>query len=361
MAHDLNVTNGQTSLYLYRKPAWHNLGTIVDTAQDAVGAMTLSNTGWTVEEKPVFVDGVEVAGYKSLVRADTKDVLSIMASTYRTRQNVEHYDAVQAILGSTETTFESAGALGKGERVWCLAHVPGIDYSIGDDTHKLYLLAAWSHDGSIASTWDMVDTRVVCANTLRVALGKGGKDAQTRVKVKHTSDSDAKFNRVVKIMAGAIESADELKAKMTILAERMVSKESMEETFNKLFPVTSDSKVSKTRRDGMLEEIMLSYELNDNNAFPEQRGTAYNLLNAITNYTDHVRGTRMTGGRTEIQARSESALFGSGVDLKRDALEVVLAATSNDRTRPRTIYSQPAPNVPAGVSGSLLDSIINQN
>lgn len=359
MAHEINIVNGQASIYLYAKPAWHNLGEPVDTAQDAEGAMQISNTGWEVGERSVQVDGVTVPGYKSLLRLDTMQVLSIMRSTYKTRQNREHYEAVQQIIGSTDVTFESAGALGKGERVWCLAHVPGIDYSIGDDTHKLYLLAAWSHDGSIASTWDMVDTRVVCANTLRVALGRGGKDAQTRVKVKHTSDSDAKFHRVVKIMAGAVESADDLKAKMTVLAERMVTKETMEETFNKLFPVKDDqSKLSKTRREGMLNEILLSYELNDNNAFPTQRGTAYNLLNAITNYTDHVRGTRKTDGRTELQARSESALFGSGVQVKQDALEIILQTTANAPLKTRTVYS--VPDVPS-VPGSLLDAIISQN
>jgi hypothetical protein len=106
---------------------------------------------------------------------------------------------------------------------------------------------------------------------------------------------------------------------------------------DKLFPVKAkedgEEAESSTRRDNVLAEILSLYESNDNNAFPEQRGTAYNLLNSITEYTDHVRQSRM-------DARAESALFGSGKALKDRAFQLIYDEAPNmpAKAEPVQIY-----------------------
>ena len=82
---------------------------------------------------------------------------------------------------------------------------------------------------------------------------------------------------------------------------------------------------SSTRRDGVLAEILRLYEMNDGNAFPQFRGSAYNLLNAVTEYTDHFRNPN-----GDPKARAESAMFGSGDVLKTKALDMIVMAAGKD-------------------------------
>ena len=111
--------------------------------------------------------------------------------------------------------------------------------------------------------------------------------------------------------------------KLTFLATRRVTRESMEGILGQLFPKPKNEegaeKESSTRRKNVLAEVLALYEHNDGNAFPEQRGTAYALLNAVINYSDHLRSSRGGNGT----GRAESAIFGSGERLKAQALEVI--------------------------------------
>ena len=99
------------------------------------------------------------------------------------------------------------------------------------------------------------------------------------------------------------------------LASRKVTRESMEQVLNRLFPI-ADGKKSSKQRETLVDNVLALYEINDNNAFPEQRGTAFNLLNAITNHVDHSKST------------PESAMFGSGDTLKTLALRTITDASS---------------------------------
>jgi hypothetical protein len=175
-----------------------------------------------------------------------------------------------------------------------------------------------------------------------VALRKG----DGKLKIKHTKTADERLSRAKKMIQGTVQTAESLKAKLRLLASTPLKREHVTTIFDRLFPVkrTEDNReVSSTRRDNMLAEILASYEVCDGGIFPEQRGTAYALLNAVTDYTDHIRGTRKTNGDSEEYARAESALFGSGAGVKSQALDVIYQTV-------------------AGSSGSsILDSMLNQN
>jgi phage/plasmid-like protein (TIGR03299 family) len=184
---------------------------------------------------------------------------------------------------------------------------------IGDDVQKGYLLFCTSHDGSYSYLHRLSLTRVVCQNTLNQALSEKGK-ASFRVRhTKNAMDRIASAHQALEGLAGDIKSVE---GKLQFLAGRKVTRESLTTIFDRLFPKreTEDGKpVESTRRDNTLAEVLSLYENNDNDAFPDQRGTAYNLLNSVIAYTDHYRVSQNNG-------RPASALFGSGDRLKGQAL-----------------------------------------
>jgi hypothetical protein len=137
-----------------------------------------------------------------------------------------------------------------------------------------------------------------------------------------------------------------------MLATRKMTRETMGSILDRLFPQSKDATgkpQDSTRRNNILADVLRTYESNDNDAFPEQRGTAYNALNAITGYVDHSRSTRANDN-------GESAMFGSGDRLKTQAMEVIYETAGGLATISRPVVYATVP-----MSGSsLLDQIINE-
>lgn len=198
----------------------------------------------------------------------------------------------------------------------------------GGDVHKAFIMVANSHDGSLAYQMKLVDTRVVCANTLSVAVQESG----AAFKVRHTVSAKQRMDVGLQVMRTVKKQAVGLKEKMLRLADRRLTRESVEHVLDRLFPKSKDEKANQTRRDGTITEVLSLYEANDNNAYPSVKGSAYNLLNAVTEYADHFRTARGNGSKPEqvAMARAESALFGSGDRLKTQALTVILEEVDQD-------------------------------
>jgi hypothetical protein len=141
--------------------------------------------------------------------------------------------------------------------------------------------------------------------------------------------------------------------RLNFLAGRKMNREALTSIMDRLFPKTAKDENGEaketTRRTNILADVLKIYEANDGNAFPEQRGTAYNLLNAITNYVDHERSSKEDG-------RAESAMFGSGDTLKSKALEVIYeSARGLDAVPERMVFH--AGNGSTG--SSVLDSVVD--
>jgi hypothetical protein len=117
---------------------------------------------------------------------------------------------------------------------------------------------------------------------------------------------------------------------MLRLAETKLTRESTKAILDRLFPVSADPKANTTRRENLVGDVLKLYAHNDADAYPSVKGTAYNLLNAVTEYTDHLRTARGNGSEPAQMAvaRSESALFGSGSQLKTQALQVIIEETA---------------------------------
>jgi phage/plasmid-like protein (TIGR03299 family) len=287
-------------------------------------------------------------------RSDNGVLLGPVGKDYAVIQHAYGFDMVDALMQAQDGAhYETAGVLGKGEKVWGLADL-SLSINVGDDQSKAYLLFSTSHDGSIANSFRIAFERVVCENTLMAAL----RAATTACfSVRHTKNFQAKLDNAKIALAGLSAEALSMEQKLNFLAGRTVTRESMETIMARLFPNEKDENgvVSySTRTRHSLEDVLAIYELNDGNAFPEQRGTAFNLLNAFTNFTDHKRDTH----NKDNGGRAESALFGSGAKLKSQAFEVIMEAANGMPVKTRTVYA-PIPAIAPTASGSLLDAVLD--
>lgn len=163
MAHEV-----ETMFYAREKP-WHGLGERVEEALCSFDALKLGGLNWTVIQKPIFTnDYIEVTGYKANVRSKDDKVLGVVTDRYKVVQNSTAFEFTDSLLGDG-IRYETAGSLQEGRKVWLLARLPEIYKVAGDDVNS-YLVFSNSHDGSGAIRCCITPIRVVCQNTLNLAL-----------------------------------------------------------------------------------------------------------------------------------------------------------------------------------------------
>lgn len=352
MSHDIAKIDGQDAMFCVgkRESAWHMLGQRTPDAATWQEAMELAKLNWPVVLKDLYSRDTngkvqQIVGYSSVWRGNgTPAVLGIVGDGFQPIQNAQAFDFVDSLLQAENGAhYESAGALGMGETIWVLARVPGADIRIQgtDDLSQGYLLVATGHAGNMSYVAKLTSVRVVCQNTLNVALSHAG----SVFKVKHTKSAAARLENAKGAMQGLVADSKVLGEKLNALVQRKMNKDSMLSVINRLFPENKQAE-SQGRREGIVTKVLELFESNDGNAIPQVKGTAYNMLNAVTEYADHFRTARVTDGKeragyTVERARAEAAIFGTGDRLKSEALTVLLEETG-------------------GKGGSLLDSVVAQ-
>jgi len=353
MSHGLTTSN---SYYTGRLAAWHKLGKV--RGEHATSDSLLAETPfqYTVFKsqlqdglgRPVKAWGTFRWNYSDKLAGNktAAEFLGPVGEDYTCVQHAEGFKTIDAIMQSVNGAhYETAGVLGNGERVWALADL-GLGFNIGDDVHKNFVLFVTGHDGSMAHTYKLVDERVVCANTLAMALSEKGFKSSFR----HTKNAQGRILDAREAMAALMGEGNTLKNRFELLASRKMTREAVTSIFDRLFPkqkTEAGEDRNTTRRENIIADILRVYEANDGNAFPEQRGTAYNLLQGVTGYVDHVRGQR--------DGRAESAMFGSGDALKSKAFEVIMQAAPGlpEIARKMTFVSGEG-----STGSSLLDSLV---
>lgn len=362
MAHNLKT-------YIGRQSAWHSLGTVVGNYLTWDEILKAGGLDFSVFKSQLH-DGlgrtVKAFGTFRWDRSDRADkskaeFLGVVGEDYKVIQHSSGFELIDALMATTDGAhYETAGVLGNGEVVWGLADL-NLGFRIGEDEHRNYLLMVTSHDGSYSYQLRGVDERVVCNNTLDMALSEKTKSV---FKVRHTKNAGDKIIDAQKALSNIAADSMAVQSKLSFLAGRKVTKESLAKIMDRLFPPTKKEdetgKVeveSSTRRENILADVLACYESNDGNAFLEQRGTAYNLLNAVTQYTDH--GRRCQDG---ITGRAVSAMFGSGKTLKSQALQVILETASGmPEIQTMTVYPTGQAQAQSQQFGGLLDDVLMMN
>lgn len=283
MAHNLNEKDGKTSFASTEK-AWHGLGQIVEKAMTSEEAIKLANLDYDVVKEPIFCEGQN--GFQSVVpnnfvtkRTDNNEIFGIVGNRYEIVQNRDAFTFFDAIVGSGQAIFETAGVLGKGERIFISAKMPSYVRIAGtDDVTEMYTMLTSSHDGTGAVIAAITPIRVVCQNTLKMAL----KDTKNKISIRHTTSAEAKLADAHKLLGIVNTYTEALNASVNQLALKKVSDLQVKNLIAELFP--SDAKV-ETRITNIRDAVSKSYF--EGIGQEKVLGTAWGALNGITHYLSH--------------------------------------------------------------------------
>ncbi len=308
---------------------WHGLGVIVDGLMTAADCLKRAGLDWEVTKEALQTKGgIIVPNAFAVKRSDNNGILGVVGNQYTALQNKDAFSYMDAITqdhGSAK--YETAGALGGGERVWLQVSVEG-DICIkgkggkdSGDTLQRYILMANSHDGSSPLLIATTIVRVVCQNTLTAAI----KSASDMFKVRHTKSIGGKVADAREALGIINASYVELEAKLQKLATIKVSDKAFE---GYIASLGFDVDAEKGKGKGAVDQLKALYGGEGMGSQLESaKGNAWGALNAVTQFVDHERSTRVTKASSftsEGEARLASQWFGSGLVLKEKALEKAL-------------------------------------
>ncbi|MAN53115.1 MULTISPECIES: DUF932 domain-containing protein [unclassified Marinimicrobium] len=300
---------------------WHGLGRQLDSGLPVDDWVIQAGMDWEIQESPVrFIAGQrEYLGeikpfddHKVLYRSDTHDPLSVVGNRYKVVQPREILEFYRDLTERSGFELETAGVLKGGRKLWALARTGQSTTLKGKDTTKGYVLLATACDGTMATTAQFTSVRVVCNNTLAVALGSGAG----AVKVPHRSVFDAE---AVKQSLGITVSAwDEFMYRMKHLSNRSVKDSEVRHFLLRVMGDPDTASISKGTERNMAR-VQALYDGQGLGAdLASSKGTAYGLLTAVTQFVDHERRARSQDNRLD------SAWFGQGAALKGRALNQAL-------------------------------------
>jgi phage/plasmid-like protein (TIGR03299 family) len=321
MAHELATTNSRTALMYAGEVPWHGLGTRLDEPATAREAIEAAGLDYLAELKTIkTTDDVPVPSRKAVIRSDSGGLLGVVGNTYVPVQNYQAFGFLDAVVADGSLRYHTAGALGKGERVWMLAKLPDdIRVNGSDDITEKYLLLSNSHDGSSSLRVHFTPIRVVCSNTLAIATRNGRGQG---VSIIHKGDLTAKVRQAQEVLGLATRFYDNVQEQVDRLARHYPSPRQLEEYFRQVYPDSPDG--PSTRAKNIREEFLRLFEQGIGHDRPEIRHTTWTALNAVTEYVDHYRSTRGKTAHERASNRLESAWFGSGARLKERAWELAL-------------------------------------
>lgn len=227
--------NVESMLYVGRKAPWHGLGVSVEEAPESREALRLAGLDWNVVQGDVFTEwGKQIENMKVNLRDTDQKVLGVVSDKYRIIQNEEAFSFTDALIGEG-VRYETAGSLADGKMVWMLAKLPE-RYLIGGDEITPYLLFFNSHDGSSAVRVAMTPIRVVCQNTLNLALST----ARRSWGVKHVGDIQDKLHEARETLMRSEKYMLELGKNIDRLNQIKLSDRKVYEYIEEMFPVTED-------------------------------------------------------------------------------------------------------------------------
>ncbi|WP_443690494.1 DUF932 domain-containing protein [Pseudomonas sp.] len=303
---------------------WHGLGSRLTEKQPLEVWQREAGMNWQIQESPVHFKSDTVgnlgtihsfAEQKVLFRSDTKAPLSVVSQRYQVVQPREVLEFYRDLTERSGYELETAGVLKGGRKLWALARTGQSTALKGNDVVNAYLLLATSCDGTLATTATPTTIRVVCNNTLTIAVN----GASQAIKVPHSTRFDP---RAVKQQLGiTVSQWDDFMYRMRTLAARPVK---AHEAKDYLRSVLCEVQTGNPERTGIsneraLTKVLSLYEGHGRGAELEAaKGTAWGLLNAVTEYVDHERRARSN------EYRMDTAWFGQGAVIKQRALNTAL-------------------------------------
>ncbi|MFI5452252.1 DUF932 domain-containing protein [Pedobacter sp. UC225_61] len=338
MAHNLNYNQAtqKHSFFSVKEKAWHNLGQIISDYPTSAEAIKHAQLDYLVEKRPLFtydsenqnrqtdliIPEVEVNDFYATVRTDTDQVLGVVGKDYHVVQNIDAFTFFDSIVGGKDgILYETAGALGKGEKIFITAKLPDYIRVGRNDLIEQYLFLTTSHDGYGSITAAFTPVRIVCQNTLNAAM----RSKSNCIKIRHTSSATDR-----------LKQAHELLDITNLLALEM------EELFNSWAKIRiTDSEVKKLVQMAMApnKETLQSLQSNryeqlssiytnsisavldyagshESQQDYTTKGTLYGAYNAVNGYFQNVRNYK------DEESKFKSIMYGTALQRNQTAFDL---------------------------------------
>ena len=314
----------ETMAYAGEKP-WHGLGNKLTTLLPLDVWKRQAGMDWTIEESEVrYITGSQTVGaihsfpeQKVLYRSDTKRPLAVVSKRFQVVQPKEVLEFYRDLTEHAGFELETAGVLKEGRKFWALARTGQSAMLKGKDQVNGYLLLATACDGSLATTAQFTSVRVVCNNTLQIALG----DNRGAVKVPHRSEFNA--DAVKQQLGITVAPWNRFVSKMKDLVACPVDPDSVDGLLRRALVYPGQSGAPAVVNEQAVRSVRALYDGGGRGAqLASSRGTAWGLLNSVTEYVDHHRRARSD------DHRREAAWFGQGAQFKQRAWDELVQLTA---------------------------------
>jgi phage/plasmid-like protein (TIGR03299 family) len=304
MAHNLEVENGEVAFALRGAPAWHNLANRIFSKDEEVTTATMLEeaklSNWNVRLSPIaehIPESWNDVSTASLVLRDNPfnggtDVLATVGKRYKPVQNEELFAFADAIHDADPNCrWESAGSLKKGKVVFGTVDIPRtmvLDPQGANDETKLYLIVWTSHDGSVAVQAAVTPVRVVCQNTLNLAM----RNAKQSFKIRHTQSVEGRIAVARETLGLALGYFDEFEKQAQALYTQAITDAEFSKLIQTIYPKPEkdSSKAALTRWENKVVLIDDLYHNSPTNA--TIKGTKWGAFNALTERLDYYRSGR---------------------------------------------------------------------
>ncbi|MCM1224290.1 MAG: DUF932 domain-containing protein [Lachnospiraceae bacterium] len=286
------AANVETMFSVREKP-WHGLGTVVSQALTSKEALSAAGLDWNVLQEPIYTRaGGLVGGYKANIRDSDRKALGVVTDRYRVIQNEEAFAFTDVLLGEG-VRYETAGSLQGGRRVWAPARLPQACIISGEHISP-YLVFSNTHDGSGAVKAAVTPIRVVCNNTLNLALAT----AKRTFSMNHTGNIHGKIKEAEAALSLATAYMGELGKEFEALKMKKISDRQAREYIEILLPAedgATPQQAKNTRR--LREDMRMRYF--DAPDLQDVGKNAYRFLNAVSDFATHAQPLRQTANYKE--------------------------------------------------------------
>ena len=326
MAHNINrnILTGEDAFFSVKEKAWHGLGKIVEEYPTSEEAIIFAGLDYEVIKKPIqTMDLEEIKSYFATVRTDTAKTLGVVGSKYEVVQNRTAFSFFDALVNNGEgIKYETAGALGDGERIFITAKLPELIKVGRNDLIEQYIFLTTSHDGSGSIMAAFTPIRIVCNNTLNMALNNNSN----AVYIKHTANAEMKLNEATHIIQISETTSELMKtvfnkwAKVRVTDKELKKLISLAMSPNKeVFKAiaTDDKAFEFSQQFQNVCSNVFSYAMNSPTQQMETtEGTLFGAYNSITGYYQNVNSYK------DSNSKLNSIMFGTGLERTKRAFEI---------------------------------------
>jgi len=307
---------------------WHKLGVQFEEEFTSAEAIAAARLDYPVSKEQLYrlrsdlrPGMVEPTEAFATINGHSQEILGIVGDGYEVLQNSEAFDFFDLLLKESGGKLQTAGAIGKGEKVWMLAKLPEVFYPLAGDGVEQYLLGTTSHDGTMKTEVRMTSIRVVCSNTFNLAM-KGSRGV---ISIRHTMNMRQKLEMAAMVLLRYKEHFDIMGESFGKLASVKIDDTWIDEYIERMIgnPLNVADGRGRTILENKIKLIEGRLAYGQGVDLPGVANTAWWALNSMVEYADY--DMKAKGQSVDESRRTQSILFGNAAEFKQQAFDTAMA------------------------------------